>query len=35
MCCPKDTPTRATGRFIAFLRMARMLKQMGLKMEKV
>ena len=33
-CCPKDQPSRATGRFIALLRMGRLLKSMGLKMEK-
>lgn len=33
-CCPKDQPSRATGRFIALLRMARLLKSMGLRMEK-
>jgi len=34
MCCPKDQPSRAAGRFIALLRMARLLKSMGLKMER-
>ena len=34
ICCPKDQPSRATGRFIALRRMARMLKDMGLKMER-
>lgn len=34
MCCPKDQPNRAKGRFIALLRMARLLKSMGLKMER-
>jgi len=34
MCCPKDQPGRAKGRFIALLRMGRLLKSMGLKMER-
>jgi hypothetical protein len=33
-CCAKDQPDRAKGRFIALLRMARLLKSMGLRMEK-
>lgn len=33
-CCKKDHPTRAQGRFIALLRLARILKSMGLKMER-
>ena len=34
-CCPKDIPTREAGRFIALLRMGRLLKSMGLKWERV
>lgn len=32
-CCPKDQPTRAAGRFIALLRLARALRRMGWKLE--
>jgi len=34
-CCPKDQPSRATGRFIALLRLARVLRPLGYKLEKV
>lgn len=34
VCRANDQPNRAKGRFIALLRMARLLKSMGLKMEK-
>ena len=34
VCRANDTPSRAKGRFIALLRMGRLLKSMGLKMEK-
>lgn len=34
-CCPQDQPTRAAGRFIALLRLGRLLKSMGLKWERV
>ena len=34
-CCAKDQPARAKGRFIALLRMGRLLKSMGLRMERV
>ena len=33
-CREMDQPSRAKGRFIALLRMGRLLKSMGLKMEK-
>lgn len=32
-CCKKDQPQRATGRFIALLRLARTLKTLGMKLE--
>ena len=35
VCCPKDQPTREAGRFISLLRMGRLLKSMGLRMERV
>jgi len=34
VCRANDQPSRAKGRFIALLRMGRLLKGMGLKMEK-
>ena len=34
VCRKNDQPSRAKGRFIALLRMGRLLKSMGLKMEK-
>jgi hypothetical protein len=34
VCCEKDQPTREKGRFIALLRMGRLLKSMGLRMER-
>ena len=33
-CRSNDQPNRAKGRFIALLRMGRLLKSMGLRMEK-
>lgn len=33
-CCARDQPDRGKGRFIALLRMARLLREMGLKMER-
>jgi len=34
VCRANDQPSREKGRFIALLRMARLLKSMGLKMER-
>ena len=34
-CGPKDKPSREVGRFIALLRLARGLKEIGLTMERV
>lgn len=34
ICRENDQPCRAKGRFIALLRMGRLLKSMGLKMER-
>ena len=34
VCRANDQPNRAKGRFIALLRMGRLLKSMGLRMEK-
>jgi hypothetical protein len=34
-CCPKDQPSRAAGRFIALLRLARALRPLGYRLEKV
>ena len=33
LCCPKDQPGRATGRFIALLRLARELRGTGYRLE--
>jgi len=33
-CCPKDQPSRAKGRFLALLRLARTLKKMGYRLER-
>jgi hypothetical protein len=35
VCRDNDQPSREKGRFIALLRMGRLLKSMGLKMERV
>ena len=34
-CCPRDNPSRAVGRFIALLRLARALRPLGYRLEKV
>ena len=34
-CCPKDHPSRAKGRFIALLRLARFIRPMGYKLQSV
>ena len=34
-CCPRDNPSRAKGRFIALLRLARALRPLGYRLEKV
>jgi len=34
-CCKRDQPSREVGRFIALLRLARTLRRMGYRMERV
>jgi hypothetical protein len=33
-CCPKDQPSRETGRFIALLRLARALRPLGYRLGR-
>lgn len=34
-CCPNDQPRREVGRFIALLRLARTLRPLGYRLEKI